>query len=102
MPVLVARVSRPPVAASPLSSFAPNLHSLIPPSVASVTSVRCLSWFSANHFPELILLHDLDPELVGLVQLASRVLTGKQIASLFADAGGDPSTVAAYQLFKDF
>ena len=61
-----------------------------------------ISLDAANHPPELIFLHDFDPELTGFVQLASGVLTGKQIAGLFADAGGDPSAVPAYQLFKDF
>ena len=43
-------------------------------------------WPSANHFPELSLVHDLDPKLACFIQFAARIFTGKQVVGLFAHA----------------
>jgi hypothetical protein len=57
---------------------------------------------SANHFLELFLVHNLNPQLLSFVQFASGILTGQQVAGFFADAGGDPSAISTDQFVKFF
>ncbi|MEA3147347.1 MAG: hypothetical protein QOI53_2904 [Verrucomicrobiota bacterium] len=63
---------------------------------------RPLSPISANHFLELFLVHNLNPQLPCFVQFASGILTGQQVAGFFADAGGDPSAISTDQFVKFF
>jgi hypothetical protein len=62
-------------------AIAPLLHYSITP-----RSLTPPAFCSANHFPELFLVQNLDPQLACFNQLASRILTGEQIVGLFAHA----------------
>src|ERR1700722_16995849 len=67
-------------------TFPPARHYADPPSRRHVSPL-------AYHFPELSLIHNLDPQLACFVQLASCIFTGQQVVGLFAHAGGDPPAI---------